>query len=476
MFDFESKETASFSAKKLLADRLTAIGVLEGLNACALLESAYYETGRGRYSILVLDEAFRLYEKSGVRYLKKKGEEASELSGDYRDFLDALKAIQRRAPKAEEFYEFPIPLGGTGFLGYEFFGDVEDIDFQNEDELKIYDNAFIFGRNFLIFDYLHDEVLIVSVKYAGEITEVDTAGEVARIEKELKEFKPHPLGEKMTGAGKIVSPDNSKDYMNTVKIIKEEIYKGNLLQCVPSRRLKIESDLTPLEAYRSLRTKNPSPYLFYLDFGDFVIFGASPEVMVKVKDGKATVRPIAGTRPRGKTAGEDHELELDLLSDEKELAEHLMLIDLARNDLGRVAKPGSVVLSEKMIVERYSRVMHIVSETVADLADGKDSMDAIRATFPAGTLTGAAKIQAVKTIEKLEKVRRGVYGGLVGYFEADGSIDTCIAIRTAVFKKGHYYVQAGGGIVFDSVPETELEETNIKMKALLLALNIEVGE
>jgi anthranilate synthase component 1 len=232
--------------------------------------------------------------------------------------------------------------------------------------------------------------------------------------------------------------------------------------------------MTAMDAYRNLRSSNPSPYQIYFDFGDYQLLGASPEVHVKVSHGKAIIRPIAGTRRRGRNEKEDRALEKELLSDEKERAEHIMLVDLARNDLGRICRPGTINITEMMCIERYSKVMHIVSEVQGDLDEGVTAGDVIRATFPAGTVSGAPKIQAIKTISRMEKINRGFYAGLAGYFDADGSMDSCITIRSALKKDEFLYLQAGGGIVYDSDPVRELEETKEKMRAIALAAGIEV--
>ena len=266
----------------------------------------------------------------------------------------------------------------------------------------------------------------------------------------------------------------TESYKEAVKAIRKEIIKGNLLQAVPSRRLEIATEMPALEAYRSLRSSNPSPYLFYLNYGNFQLFGASPEVHVKVKQGRVILRPIAGTRRRGATEAEDRALAAELLADEKERAEHIMLVDLGRNDLGRVCQIGTVEVTESMVIEKYSRVMHIVSQVEGMLQDGKTAADVIRATFPAGTVSGAPKIQAVKTVAGLEKMPRSFYAGLVGYLEPGGSLDTCIAIRCAVKQENRLFLQAGGGVVYDSSPERELEETNEKLRAMALVSGIKV--
>ena len=242
------------------------------------------------------------------------------------------------------------------------------------------------------------------------------------------------------------------------------------MQIVLSQRLSIPFSARPLDLYRALRGLNPSPYMFYLDLGDFHVAGSSPEILTRLEDGEVTVRPIAGTRPRGKTAREDKLLELELLADPKELAEHLMLIDLGRNDVGRIAKVGSVKLTENMLIERYSHVMHIVSNVVGRLKEGLSAMDVLRATFPAGTVSGAPKIRAMEIIDELEPVKRGIYSGAVGYLSWHGNMDTAIAIRTAVIKDKTLHIQAGAGIVYDSVPKNEWDETMNKGRAVFRAV------
>jgi isochorismate synthase EntC len=267
--------------------------------------------------------------------------------------------------------------------------------------------------------------------------------------------------------------DSEEAYKKGVEEVRKEIIAGNLLQAVLSRRLTLYSDVRALEAYRKLRSANPSPYLFYLDFGIYQIFGSSPEVHVKAKAGLAVLRPIAGTRRRGASREEDFALESELLSDPKERAEHLMLVDLGRNDLGRVCVPGSVKVTDYMTVERYSHVMHIVSQVEGKLSEGKTGVDALRATFPAGTVSGAPKIRAIEILSRLEPQQRRFYAGAIGYMEPGGNIDTCIGIRCALKIGKQLVLQAGAGIVYDSTPERELEETREKMSAVLRAVGID---
>jgi anthranilate synthase component I len=249
--------------------------------------------------------------------------------------------------------------------------------------------------------------------------------------------------------------------------VRDAIIRGDLLQGVLSHRIAVEAGVPPFEAYRRLRRANPSPYMFYLDFSDFILYGASPEVMIRSTEGVATVKPIAGTRPRGTSRKEDLLLEQELLSDPKERAEHMMLIDLARNDLNRVCRPGTVRIAKSYTVERYSHVMHIVSEIEGELEEGADAVDLIKAAFPAGTVSGAPKIKAIEIISSLEREKRGPYAGLIGYFDINGDFDSCIVIRSVIYKKGMFYVQAGAGIVYDSVPEKEFDETVHKAQAMI---------
>ena len=254
-----------------------------------------------------------------------------------------------------------------------------------------------------------------------------------------------------------------------VEKAREYIAAGDIFQVVPSQRWAVPFELPPFSLYRALRRTNPSPYMFYFNLGGFQIVGASPEILVRVKDKTVTIRPIAGTRPRGATPAEDKALEADLLADEKECAEHLMLLDLGRNDVGRVAKIGTVTPTEKFIIERYSHVMHIVSNVEGELSEDHDPLSALLAGLPAGTVSGAPKVRAMEIIDELESEKRGVYGGGVGYFSASGEMDICIALRTGVVKDDTLYIQAGGGVVWDSAPEAEFQETINKSKALLQA-------
>lgn len=476
MFNFNNEVKAKLRIKTIPADKLTPIKILESLGAVALLESAYHETGKGKYSLMILDEAFTIYKINNKYNLRSPDGKNFTFNTNLKKFLSVLEEIRKKSPVCNMLGEIPIVLGGIGYLGYEFFSEIENINFKKQNDRELYENVFIFGRNFITFDHLHDEAIIVSVLYKNEVCDMDLDKEISDVEKRVKRVIVQEDENKSFDkiSAKIVSKNDRSEYIENVGFIKKEIYKGNLLQCVLSRRIEIETRCSPIDAYRNLRMKNPSPYMFYLNFRDYVVFGTSPEVMVKVKNNKITVRPIAGTRKRGKDAAEDIELEKELINDIKEKAEHLMLIDLGRNDVGKVSVGGSVEVIEYMIIEKYSKVMHLVSGIEGTLEKRYNTNDAIYATVPAGTVTGAPKIQAIKTIEKLERYRRGPYAGVVGYFEADGSFDSCIAIRTAIYKNNKIWLQAGAGIVYDSVPEKEYEETQNKMMALLNAFNINI--
>jgi anthranilate synthase component 1 len=272
-----------------------------------------------------------------------------------------------------------------------------------------------------------------------------------------------------------VSSFGEQDFKAAVNKIKDYVMAGDVMQVVPSQRLSAPFDASPINLYRALRRLNPSPYMYFLDLADFHIVGSSPEVLARLEDGLVTVRPIAGTRKRGETPEEDQAMEDEMLADPKEIAEHLMLIDLGRNDVGRISKTGTVKLTEKMRVERYSHVMHITSNVVGEVVDGMGALEVLKATLPAGTLSGAPKIRAMEIIDELEPVKRGIYGGAVGYIGWNGTMDTAIAIRTAVIKDGMLHVQAGAGVVADSVPELEWKETNNKARALMRAAAMVCG-
>ncbi|MGH8553543.1 MAG: anthranilate synthase component I family protein, partial [Methylococcales bacterium] len=329
------------------------------------------------------------------------------------------------------------------------------------------------SEDLLVFDNLSGKLLIIShVDPSSEEAFEQGRRRLDELESHLREAKAAPPSHppRVVDESDFVSGFTQAGYESAVAKAKDYISAGDVMQVVLSQRMSIPFQASALDLYRALRCLNPSPYMFYLNLDDFQIVGSSPEILVRLEDGTVTVRPIAGTRPRGKTREHDKALERDLLADPKELAEHLMLIDLGRNDAGRVAKTGSVSVTDKMIIERYSHVMHIVSNIRATLQEGKNAFDVLAATFPAGTVSGAPKIRAMEIIDELEPVKRGVYAGAVGYIGWSGNLDTAIAIRTAVIKDKALHIQVGAGIVYDSMPRNEWEETLNKGRAIFRAV------
>ena len=389
------------------------------------------------------------------------------------DILDTLQSIAAR--NAHNETDCPFPAGGIGFLSFEFAARCDAMHFPSRpDPLGLPIAAFIFGHVYVIFDHYTDRVHLIGINYGEDDINLEKA--LDDTEAKINDLNFNYMMEQTAQYPAIIAStkEESESYKDAVAKVRREIIKGNLLQALPSRRLEIATEMPALEAYRSLRSANPSPYQFYLDFGPYQLFGASPEVHVKVRDGRVLLRPLAGTRRRGANEAEDRALAAELLADPKELAEHLMLVDLGRNDLGRVCSVGSVEVTEMMNIEKYSKVMHIVSQVEGTLSPGKTPADVVRATFPAGTVSGAPKIQAVNTVAGIESTPRSFYAGLVGYLEPNGSLDTCITIRSALKKENRLFLQAGAGVVYDSNPERELEETNEKLRALALAAGVEV--
>ncbi len=459
--------------KVIPGERFTPYGLALKLGATVVLESASSKKGRERYSLLLIQEAFRVSQEGPQVYLHKDGKKFKVKAG-HRDILDVLLYFARQHSDPEQ--DFPFPAGGVGFLSFEFCRFCDTIKLSEKpDPLNLPDALFLFGNVFLIYDHYTDLIYLVGLNYKEATIDLEAA--LTGVEARINDGDWNALdsvGQTYTAEVLPQDYDPDKVYKANVEAMRKEVIAGNLLQGVPSRRLLVKTRMPALEAYRRLRSANPSPYMFYLDFGDFQLFGASPEVHIKVKGGLAEIRPIAGTRRRGRNETEDVLLEAELLADVKERAEHLMLVDLARNDLGRIAQPGSVKVTESYFVERYSHVMHIVSRVEARLRNDKDGLDALRASFPAGTVSGAPKIRAIETIDRLEPVQRRFYSGVVGHLSPDGSLDTCIAIRSALKRGDTMVLQAGGGIVFDSNPERELEETYEKMRATAKSLGLEI--
>ena len=370
----------------------------------------------------------------------------------------------------------PMAAGVFGYFGYDMVRRIERLGPKPDGGIETPDAIFIRPTIVAVFDNVRQEILLIApARPEAGLTARAAYARCAERLNDAAEDLTAPLALPRTPVS--LSPSSTAPTSNTteaeyhemVRRAKDYITAGDIFQVVLSQRFSCPFDAPPFELYRALRRSNPSPFLFYLAFDDFALVGSSPEILVRVRDGEVTIRPIAGTRPRGKTAEEDNAFEQDLLSDEKERAEHLMLLDLGRNDVGRAAAIGSVKVTESFAIERYSHVMHIVSNVIGELAEDVHPVDAVAAGFPAGTVSGAPKIRAMEIIDELEKEARGVYGGAIGYFSADGNVDTCIALRTAIVKDGVCNVQAGAGIVADSSPESEQNECENKAAALFAA-------
>ncbi len=395
---------------------------------------------------------------------------------------DALEELKTELGKYKIVKTPGLPLftgGAVGFISYDMVRYFEKLPDGNKDEINAPDIYMQIADTLVIFDHVKHTIKIVSNVRAGRKLKGNyqkAVKKIAAIIAKLKKPLKDDARDIKTAGGRISEPVSNmtkKEYVEAVRKAKEYIKSGDIIQCVPSQRLKADiKGVDALNLYRALRIINPSPYMYYLKYKDFKIVGASPELFVKVEGGKVVTRPIAGTRKRGANSLEDELLVKNLLKDAKEKAEHVMLVDLSRNDLGRVCRNNSVKVNEFMAVEKYSHVMHIVSDVIGCLQKNKDAFDVIRACFPAGTLSGAPKIRAMEIIDELENIRRGPYGGLIGYFSYSGDFDSCITIRTLVITKNRLYIQAGGGIVADSDPALEYEESINKAKAAVSAISL----
>lgn len=442
-----------------------------------LLESVEGGAARGRYSIIMLDpdlvwrvrgdraeiNRFALTDPEGWR-----AEEVGALASLRRLIEESRVEIPPGLP--------PMSAALVGYLGYDFVRRIERIPETNPDPLGLPDGLLLRPTVVAVFDTVLDTLTFatpvrpapgVTADQAREAAEARLAAAVSALARPLP--PPPAVRPASPDLGQVASNMTREAFVAAVERAKEYIRAGDAFQIVLSQRFAVPFALPPFALYRSLRRLNPSPFLFFLDFGGFAVVGSSPEIMVRLRDGTVTIRPLAGTRPRGATHEEDQRLERELLADPKERSEHLMLLDLGRNDVGRVAEVGTVTVKEQFVVERYSHVMHISSHVEGRLRAGCDAVDALMAGFPAGTLSGAPKVRAMEIIEELEPERRGLYAGCVGYFAANGEMDTAIALRTAVVKDRVMYVQAGAGVVADSDPEAEWRETVAKARALIRA-------
>lgn len=441
--------------------------------------SAFLKINRGSNSFLLesVEGGQRL-----ARYSFIGTEPYKVLAISGKDEVDSLPLIAKELNKYKVVSVEGLPRfsgGAIGYLAYETITRLEELPSPDSDPLSLPESLFIFVDTMLVFDHVTHKIKAVShVRLDGDI-EAAYQKAIEKIDA-LIDRLDRPLPPIQHTGSCVVQQRNNhelssnfskEDFLKSVLKIKQYIADGEAIQVVLSQRLARRSEASPFEIYRALRTINPSPYMFFLDFDSSHIIGASPEILVRVEDGKVMTRPLAGTRPRGRTSAEDMMLEQELRCDEKERAEHIMLVDLGRNDIGRISEPGTVEVSDLMDVERYSHVMHLVSHVQGKLKRGLTAFDALRACFPAGTVSGAPKIRAMETIAELEHEKRGPYAGAVGYFSYSGNMDMAITIRTIVMVKGIAYMQAGAGIVYDSVPEHEYEESMNKAEALLKAIS-----
>jgi len=467
--------------REILADMETPVSAFRKIdsgNYAFLLESIEGGEKWGRYSFLGSNPGL---------VFKAKGSRAEVITGEgiqfheiNTDVLEPLKAIlsRYRPVRADDLPRF---YGGmVGFLGYDVVRQFERLPATAKDDLDLPDALFLLTDTLVIFDNVSHRIKVVSNAHVPETTphRLREAYEEAakKIDAIISSLR-RPLGASLTPHGgrdapQLTSTMSRGEFKQAVESAKEYVRAGDIVQAVISQRLSARTSADPFDIYRALRVINPSPYMYYLRLGDLRVVGSSPEVLVRLEGGRIHLRPIAGTRPRGSNEEHDLALERELLDDPKERAEHIMLVDLGRNDVGRVARIGSVKVTELMVVERYSHVMHIVSNINGELEEGRDAFDLLRACFPAGTVTGAPKIRAMEIIEELERVRRGPYAGAVGYFGFSGNMDTCITIRTVLIAEGNAHVQVGAGIVADSNPEREYEETMNKAKGMIKAIEM----
>ena len=466
--------------KEILADLDTPVSAymkIRGGEYSFLLESIEGGEKWARYCFLGCDPSVVVITKGRTLTLIENGkrEQRQIESGS------PLSAVKEILARYQPVHSAGLPRfsgGAVGFVSYDMVRFFEDLPEQTVDDLDVPDSQFIITDTMLVFDNVSQTIKIVSNAFVeGDDLDAvykNTIQKISALEEKLKAplARGSALGKEVEEPLSFESNIEEENFKQAVKRIKEYILEGDAIQVVLSQRLKFAINCNPFDIYRALRTVNPSPYMYYLEFGELQVVGSSPEVLVRLEDDKVEVRPIAGTRKRGQNEEEDRELEKDLLQDKKELAEHIMLVDLGRNDLGRVSEISSVVVDEQFTIERYSHVMHIVSNVKGILKKGLDCFDVLAAAFPAGTLSGAPKIRAMEIIDELEPTRRGLYGGAVGYISFSGNMDTAIAIRTLLIKDKTAYLGVGAGIVADSVPQSEFEETMNKGRALLKAIEL----
>ncbi|MEX0658416.1 MAG: anthranilate synthase component I [Egibacteraceae bacterium] len=465
--------------REVLADLQTPVAVYDRLRGVEgptfLLESVEHGERWGRYSFIGLRPFLTMSARGGMVRLEGTAPPTAREAAETGDPLATLEALMGtlRAPELAGLP--PLFAGAVGYLGYDVVRYIEALPDGTVDDLGMDDVRLMFPGQLVAFDHLRQRLLVVSNILVGDDpgrqydqAVVDSERLIAMLGGQV--HAPPAAPPEATSVADAAANMSKEQYLGAVESAKEHIRAGDIFQVVPSQRFSLETDVDAFAVYRVLRVINPSPYLYLFDYGDLQVVGSSPEALVRVQGCTASIWPIAGSRPRGATDEEDIQLGRSLLADEKERAEHVMLVDLARNDLGRVCETASVRVADFMEVVRYSHVMHISSRVTGTVRRGVGPVDVLRATFPAGTLTGAPKVRAMEIIDELEGTRRGLYGGGIGYLDLAGNVDLCIAIRTLVLTGGRAHVQAGAGVVADSVPEQEYAETQDKAMALLAAV------
>lgn len=461
--------------KKISADLDTPVAayikIAKNKKHSFLLESIEGGEKLARYSFIGCDP-FLTVEGWNDKILLKQAAKQKEIEAEPHEFLKELFSYY----KPIKIEGLPRFIGGAvGYFSYDSIRWIEDIPNNNLDSLHLPEMRFSLFKTIIAFDHLKQEIVIISnilhdkTEKGLSVKYKQTVAEIEKIEAALGK-SPSQVKKQKHAKAKLQAEYTEKDFISMVRKAKRYIKEGDIFQVVLSQRWQVKSKRSPLTVYRRLRRLNPSPYMFLLKQGDEAIIGSSPEMMVRIEQGSIETRPIAGTRPRGKDDAEDNRRIEELMADKKELAEHTMLLDLGRNDIGRVAKPGTVRIKENMIIEKYSHVIHIVSSVTGAMVKEAKPIDGFFACFPAGTVSGAPKIRAMEIIDELEKTKRSVYAGAIAYLDFWGNLDSCIAIRTVVHKKGRYFIQAGAGIVADSKPKKEFLETEAKAKVLVEAI------
>ncbi|MDD3224854.1 MAG: anthranilate synthase component I [Clostridium sp.] len=473
MFNIDENEFLNYKKKsstfpvmlKMNGDELTIVSIyykLKGENKF-LLESVYSENEIGRYSFVGSNPYLEIKSFKDKIFIKSQ-DETKNVKGRVLDYVEKYTDFNYE----NNLFDVPFTGGAVGYVGYDVIRQYEKLLNVNEDDLKIPEAYLMFYKDFICFDHFKNEIYIVHNVFKDDKEDFKSIKEkLINLRDEITEdFKIHPLME-VDKNKKFESNITKQQFTNIVEKAKQFIKAGDIFQVVLSQRLKFKLNCDPFDVYRRLRSKNPSPYLFYFDFEEnFKVAGSSPESLVSVIGDTVTTNPIAGTRPRGKNKEDDEKLENELIKDEKERAEHLMLVDLGRNDIGKISEFGSVKIDKLMEIQKYSHVMHIASKVSGKLKSGFSSFDALSSCLPVGTVSGAPKVRAMEIIDELENTKRGIYAGAVGYFSYNKNMDTCIAIRTMVFKDDFCYVQSGAGIVYDSNPENEYIETLNKAMAM----------